>query len=426
MMSRASWMVMSFTASVTRPPTFFPGTMLKSPCSARNLSTARVSICRRSSEIFLDRPGRGAGFGGPASLCDSAPAGGLVRTLMAGWAPVSPGAGSDSDVSGSDAVTSPASAKLTTVRLEKIVFRISIAQDHSIPEDGFDPNLVDGLPLFEEQGFPLGRVFDHGDRDASPRDAHQLQGLRPLPQDLERRRLGRRFRWLRRPHGLRLCLWLLALRRSPGTEEVPRVDLSQIVFHGPQRRQRRLPLGRGPGLPRLADEVHRPGSDSLRIGRDRRIDFVPGRYHQSLQGIVTQGRDPPGRALRMPVNLPDGVRRKEIPARDVPSLPETERDHRLGVRFVERIDDALEADAVPEVLHLSDPWQELHLPHQDELEELIFVGLIVEEGPQELQQGRTQPLGFVDQQHDRPIVLHALLEEVSLEDLEGSDDGQRT
>ena len=128
----------------------------------------------------------------------------------------------------------------------------------------------------------------------------------------------------------------------------------------------------------------------------------------------------------MPVNLPDGIRRKEIPARDVPSLPETERDHRLGVRFVERIDDALEADAVPEVLHLSDPWQELHLPHQDELEELIFVGLIVEEGPQELQQGRTQPLGFVDQQHDRPIVLHALLEEVSLEDLEGSDDGQRT
>src|SRR5438132_3867919 len=36
---------------------------------------------------------------------------------------------------------------------------------------------------------------------------------------------------------------------------------------------------------------------------DGRIDFVPVRYHQSLQGIVTQGRDPPGRALRVPVNL---------------------------------------------------------------------------------------------------------------------------
>src|SRR2546430_11155177 len=126
---------------------------------------------------------------------------------------------------------------------------------------------------------------------------------------------------------------------------------------------------------------------------DGRIDFVPVRYHQSLQGIVTQGRDPPGRALRMPVNLPDGVRRKEIPARDVPSLPETERDHRLGVRFVERIDDALEADAVPEVLHLSDPWQELHLPHQDELEELIFVGLIVEERSEERRVGKGVDLG---------------------------------
>src|SRR5256886_14698340 len=192
MMSRASWMVMSFTPSVTRPPTFLRGPRLKPPCSATNLSTARVSICRRSSEIFVDRPGRGAGFGGPASLCDSAPAVGLVRTLMAGWAPVAPGAGSDSDVSGGDAVTSPASAKLTTVRLEKIVFRISIAQDHSIPEDGFDPYLGDGLPLFGERGFPLGRVFDHSDRDASPRDAHQLQGLRPLHHVLVCRRLGQR------------------------------------------------------------------------------------------------------------------------------------------------------------------------------------------------------------------------------------------
>src|SRR5256884_2042736 len=70
-MSKASWMVMSFTASVTRPPTFFPGTTLKSPCSERNLSTARMSICRRSSEILLASPGRDAGFSGPASLGDS-------------------------------------------------------------------------------------------------------------------------------------------------------------------------------------------------------------------------------------------------------------------------------------------------------------------------------------------------------------------
>src|SRR5947199_10614876 len=101
---------------------------------------------------------------------------------------------------------------------------------------------------------------------------------------------------------------------------------------------------------------------------DGRIDFVPVRYHQSLQGIVTQGRDPPGRALRVPVNLPDGVRRKEIPARDVPSLPETESDHRLGVRFVERIDIAIESDAVTVFLHLSDPLQELNLPPQDQPE----------------------------------------------------------
>src|SRR5207245_11447564 len=114
MMSRASWMVMSVPASVTLPPTFFPGTMLKSPCSARNLSTARVSICRRSSEIFLDRPGRGAGFGGPASLCDSAPAGGLVRTLMAGWEPVSHGVGSGSDVCGRG--DDDSTARLTLLR----------------------------------------------------------------------------------------------------------------------------------------------------------------------------------------------------------------------------------------------------------------------------------------------------------------------
>src|SRR2546425_3981267 len=228
MMSKASWMVMSFTASVTRPPTFFPGTTLKSPCSERNLSTARMSICRRSSEIRLARPGRDAG---------------LARALRAGWEDTgSPRAGRESDVSRSNPVISPATPKLTKALpmeklcpLEEIVFRISITKDNSIPQDGLDANLVDGLPLFEERGLSLGRVFDHRDRDRSPRDPHQLQSLRPLPQDLERRRL-RRFRCLWRLCGLRLCFCLFGRRGSNGIEEVPLFDLFQIVFHRPESR----------------------------------------------------------------------------------------------------------------------------------------------------------------------------------------------
>src|SRR5713226_7706145 len=243
MMSKASWLVMSFTVRVTRPPTFFPGTTLKSPCSERNLSTARMSICRRSSEIRLARPGRDAGFSGPASLCDSAAAGGLARALIAGWeGTASPRAGRDSDVSRSNPVISPATPKLTKVRpmeklcpLEEIVFRVSITQDNSIPQDGLDANLVDGLPLFEERGLMLGRVFDHRDRDRSPRDPHQLQSFRTLPQDSERRRL-RRLRRLWRLHGLRLCFCLLGRRGSNGIEEVPLFDLFQIVFHRPESR----------------------------------------------------------------------------------------------------------------------------------------------------------------------------------------------
>src|SRR5213593_164253 len=233
-MSKASWMVMSFTASVTRPPTFFPGTTLKSPCSERNLSTARMSICRRSSVILLASPGRDADFSG---------------ALIAGWeGTASPRAGRDSDVSRSNPVISPATPKLTKVRpmeklrpLEEIVFRVSITKNNSIPQDGLDANLVDGLPLFEERGLMLGRVFDHRDGDRSPRDPHQLQSFRPLPQDIERRRL-RRLRRLWRLHGLRLCFCLLGRRGSNGIEEVPLFDLFQIVFHRPESRERlRLP-----------------------------------------------------------------------------------------------------------------------------------------------------------------------------------------
>src|SRR5438034_5205079 len=59
--------------------------------------------------------------------------------------------------------------------LEEIVFRVSITKNNSIPQDGLDANLVDGLPLFEERGLMLGRVFDHRDRDRSPRDPHNFR-----------------------------------------------------------------------------------------------------------------------------------------------------------------------------------------------------------------------------------------------------------
>src|SRR5436190_5547170 len=250
MMSKASWMVMSFTASVTRPPTFFPGTTLKSPCSARNLSTARTSICRRSSEILLESPGRRAGFSGPATC-----------------------AGCASHGSRSIPVISPATPKLTRAlpSLEEIVVRVSIREDDPIPQDGLYPNLVDRLALFEKRGLPLGGVFDHGDGDRAPRDAHQLESLRLLPQDLERCRL-RRFRWcrrLRRLHGPRLCFRLLGFGAGTGIEEVPRLDLCQIVFHGPESRQRLLLLGRGPRRCHLHGDVRHAGSDALRIQRDR-------------------------------------------------------------------------------------------------------------------------------------------------------------
>src|SRR5256884_4977634 len=67
-----------------------------------------------------------------------------------------------------------------------------------------------------------------------------------------------------------------------------------------------------------------------------RIDFILVRYHHSLQRIMTEGRDPPGRALGVAVNLPDSFCPQEIPAGGVPRLPATKRNHRPRVRFLER------------------------------------------------------------------------------------------
>src|SRR2546427_8244316 len=104
--------------------------------------------------------------------------------------------------------------------LEEIVFRVSITKNNSIPQDGLDANLVDGLPLFEERGLMLGRVFDHRDRDRSPRAPHPLHTLRPLPQDLERRPL-RPPPCLRRPRRPPPCPRLFPPPGSTGLEPPP-------------------------------------------------------------------------------------------------------------------------------------------------------------------------------------------------------------
>src|SRR2546425_11987001 len=64
-----------------------------------------------------------------------------------------------------------------------------------------------------------------------------------------------------------------------------------------------------------------------------RIDFILVRYHYSLQGIMTEGRDPPGRALGVAVNIPCTVRRQEVPSGGVAGLPGIERNRSLRVRY---------------------------------------------------------------------------------------------
>src|SRR5712691_27850 len=159
---------------------------------------------------------------------------------------------------------------------------------------------------------------------------------------------------------------------------------------------------------------------------DRLIDgFLVG-YDQLLQGIMAEYRDPPGVALGVTVNLSDGLRGEETLARGMPGLPETKGDHRVYFRFIEGMDHVPEADAIPKVFHSSYPREQLWLSHQDELEELVLVRFIVEEATQELQRGRAQTLGFVDQQYDGLVLFHPFLEEILLDHLQGFDNRQRT
>src|SRR3990172_4064522 len=199
MISRASRTVTSFKERVTRPPTFLPVTILRSPCSARNFISASMSICRRSREILLERPGGGVGFSrvgasgeGVRALGAWAIAGGLAgapgtaspRTCCDGprgaWGGAAPAAGLGAtsggtascgtlaregpsllaqEVSRSRPVISPA---ILTATLEEIVLCVFIAQDDPILQDGFDPNSMNGLQRLEKEGLSRGRVFDHG------------------------------------------------------------------------------------------------------------------------------------------------------------------------------------------------------------------------------------------------------------------------
>ena len=150
--------------------------------------------------------------------------------------------------------------------------------------------------------------------------------------------------------------------------------------------------------------------------------------------------DVAGVALSGSMDFLDGLIGEERRASRVAGLREPELNQLLGFVLVERIQDVFEADAIEEIADLAHAWQELQLGHQDELEQLVLVGLVVEQSPEDFQGEGVQLLRLVNEQHDRFALLNAPLKEERLDrlaivedrrcgglqaDLEGANQGRQ-
>ena len=96
-----------------------------------------------------------------------------------------------------------------------------------------------------------------------------------------------------------------------------------------------------------------------------------------------------------------------------------ELDHQARVAQAERFEVVVEVDAVAEVGVAADDPLELLLREDHDLQQLVVVGLVVQELAQQLEAEHRDFLPFVDDQDGRPLLVDALAEQGVLDELLG-------
>ena len=93
-------------------------------------------------------------------------------------------------------------------------------------------------------------------------------------------------------------------------------------------------------------------------------------------------------------------------------LLQSELYHLFCLRLIERIDGIFQGDPIHKYPYTPDAGYELHLRHNNKLEQFIFVRLKIQKHPQDLQILKRKLLALVDKQNYGLILIDAFLEQV--------------